>query len=47
MRDKIPLIYRGDKLVAVADLWLHDDLRKEAQQAPLWRVCWRAHPPIH
>jgi tRNA(Ile)-lysidine synthase len=47
MRDKIPLIYRGDKLVAVADLWLHDDLRKEAQQAPLWRVCWREHPPIH
>lgn len=46
MRDKIPLLYRGDKLIAVADLWLHDDLRKEAQQAPLWRVRWRAHPPI-
>jgi tRNA(Ile)-lysidine synthase len=47
MRDKIPLLYREGKLVAVADLWLHDDLRNEAQQAPLWRVRWRAHPPIH
>lgn len=47
MRDKIPLIYRDGKLVAVADLWLHDDLRSEARRAPLWRVRWRGHPPLH
>lgn len=47
MRDRIPLLYRDTKLVAVADLWLHDDLRNEAQHAPLWRVSWRNHPPIH
>lgn len=46
MRGKIPLLYRHDKLVAVADLWLHDDLRKEVQRAPLWRVRWRHRPPL-
>jgi len=46
MRDKIPLLYRGGQLIAVADLCLDDDLRKHQADATLWRVEWSGHPPI-
>jgi tRNA(Ile)-lysidine synthase len=46
MRDKIPLLYRHGQLIAIADLSLHDDLRKHQADTALWRVDWRGHPPI-
>ena len=46
MRPRIPLLYRDDKLVAVADLWLADETRAGASE-PQWRVAWSNHPPLH
>ncbi len=40
MRDCLPLLYSGDKLVAVGNLWLdHDTLAAEGEQGvmPLWQ----------
>jgi tRNA(Ile)-lysidine synthase len=45
MRSRIPLLYRGDCLVAVADLWLSHDVAAAASE-PRWRVRWTHHPPI-
>lgn len=47
MRSRIPLLFRDDRLVAVADLWLSDDVRSVASAEPRWRVSWTHHPPIH
>ena len=43
MRDRTPLLYHGDELVAVADLW-----QREAQDASTrrWRLVWTEHPPL-
>jgi len=46
MRSRIPLLYRGDRLVAVGDLWLADETRAAARE-PRWRVSWSNHPPLH
>jgi tRNA(Ile)-lysidine synthase len=46
MRSRIPLLYRSDRLVAVADLWLSDEVRSAASTDPRWRVSWTHHPPI-
>lgn len=43
MRDKIPLLYAADKLVAVADLWVAADAADESGQA----IEWLDHPPIY
>ena len=43
MRDRIPLLYAGDKLVAVADLWLAADALAE----PGYSVHWEARPALH
>ena len=43
MRDRIPLLYAGDELVAVADLWLAD----AAAKRPGLAVQWKNRPPIH
>lgn len=43
MRDRIPLLYAGDELVAVADLWLADS----AASHPGAAIRWQDRPPIH
>jgi tRNA(Ile)-lysidine synthase len=45
MRDRIPLLYRGDALVAVADLEL-DAATRLPTDAPGMRVIWTDHPPV-
>ncbi len=47
MRDRIPLLYRQDLLVAVGDLWVNDEVRAAASEGQCWRVSWTDHPPIH
>jgi len=43
MRDRIPLLYSGDELVAVAALWLAAD----AASTPGVAIHWDNRPPIH
>ncbi len=43
MRDRLPLVYAGGELVAVADLWLAHD----AASRPGTAIRWRNRPPIH
>ncbi|MEJ2128029.1 MAG: tRNA lysidine(34) synthetase TilS [Woeseiaceae bacterium] len=43
MRERLPLVYSGDELVAVGDLWLAAD----AVSKPGTAVTWRNRPPIH
>ncbi len=43
MRDRLPLVYAGDKLVAVADLWLADD----AVTRPGFLLRWIDRPALH
>ncbi len=43
MRDRLPLIYAGDELVAVADLWLAAGAASEPGTA----VCWDDRPELH
>jgi len=43
MRDRLPLVYSGDELVAVADLWLADGAVSEPGAA----IEWKNRPPIH
>lgn len=42
MRERVPLIYAGDELVAVADLWIADS----AWSAPGYAVRWRDRPQV-
>lgn len=43
MRDRLPLVYAGDRLVAVADLWLAAD----AVTSPGVAVRWEDRPVLH
>jgi tRNA(Ile)-lysidine synthase len=43
MRNRIPLVFSGDQLVAVADLWLAAD----AASTPGVAIHWQDRPPIH
>ena len=43
MRDRLPLLYSGGKLVAVADLWV----AAGAASKPGVAVHWKNRPPIH
>lgn len=43
MRDRLPLVYAGDKLVAVGDLWLAD----EAAARPGFALRWIDRPALH
>jgi tRNA(Ile)-lysidine synthase len=45
MRGRLPLLFRGEQLVAVADLVL-DDSARSAPDEPRWRVVWTDHPPV-
>jgi tRNA(Ile)-lysidine synthase len=38
LRDRVPLIYAGDQLAAVGDLWVCRDFHTD--QAPAWQVVW-------
>ena len=42
MRDRLPLVYAGDRLVAVADLWFAAD----ATASPGTAIRWENRPPI-
>jgi len=44
MRDRVPLLYRGDELAAIADLWLSADIDAAPASEPRWRVQWTEHP---
>ena len=43
MRDRLPLVYSGDRLVAVGDLWLAAD----AASTPGVAVRWSGRPALH
>lgn len=43
MRDRLPLVFAGDRLVAVADLWLAADAASEPGAA----VCWENRPELY
>ncbi|MFQ6003906.1 MAG: tRNA lysidine(34) synthetase TilS [Woeseia sp.] len=43
MREQIPLLYSGDRLVAVGDLWI----AASASHADGYGVHWRNRPPLH
>ena len=43
MRQRIPLLYSGDYLVAVGDLWVAADVSQEDG----YGVCWRNRPSLH
>jgi hypothetical protein len=45
MRARIPLLYRDDRLVAVADLWVSDETRAAGDDRR-WQVVWSNHPPL-
>jgi tRNA(Ile)-lysidine synthase len=46
MRARVPLLYRGDALVAVGDLWVSDEDDVVPENEPRWRVQWTEHPPV-
>ena len=43
MRDRLPLVFAGDELVAVADLWMAADAVSEPGTA----VCWDERPELY
>ena len=43
MRDRLPLLYAGDRLVAVGDLWI----AAEAVSEPGTAVHWRDRPALY
>jgi tRNA(Ile)-lysidine synthase len=43
MRDRVPLVYSGDRLVAVADLWIAAD----AAASPGVAIRWSDRPALH
>ena len=43
MRDRLPLVYAGEQLVAVGDLWLAD----EASASPGVSIRWIGRPALH
>jgi tRNA(Ile)-lysidine synthase len=46
MRDRIPLLFRRETLIGVADLWISDEAQTAASQGPKWRAEWSGHPPV-
>jgi tRNA(Ile)-lysidine synthase len=46
MRGRLPLLYRGEELVAVANLCLADDLPQAAADGPFWKPVWTGHAPL-
>jgi tRNA(Ile)-lysidine synthase len=46
MRGRIPLLFRGEELVAVGDLWLAAATAAVDAAQPRWGVRWTKHPPL-
>lgn len=46
MRDRVPLIYRNDDLVAIGDLWLGADVESASAGERRWRVRWSEHAAV-
>ena len=46
MRDRVPLLYRGDELAAIGDLWVSADVDAAQESEPRWRVEWTEHPAV-
>ena len=44
MRDRVPLLYRGDELAAIGDLWISADADAAPASEPRWCVQWTEHP---
>jgi tRNA(Ile)-lysidine synthase len=44
MRDRVPLLYRGDELAAIGDLWVSAAVDAAPPGEPRWRVQWTEHP---
>jgi tRNA(Ile)-lysidine synthase len=44
MRERVPLLYRGDELAAIGDLWIGADAAGAPASEPRWRVRWTQHP---
>lgn len=45
-RGRLPIIYAGDRLVAVGDLWVNAEFAARAGE-PGVRIVWNDKPPIH
>lgn len=43
MRGAVPLLFHEERLVAVADICLADDLPQSSDDAPFWRPVWSGH----
>jgi tRNA(Ile)-lysidine synthase len=46
MRDRIPLLFRRETLVGVADLWISEEAQSASSRGPKWRADWSGHPPV-
>jgi tRNA(Ile)-lysidine synthase len=46
MRDRIPLLFRRETLIGVADLWISEEAQTAPLQGPKWRAEWLDHPPV-
>jgi len=44
MRDRVPLLFRGDELAAIGDLWISADVDAAPASEPRWLVQWTEHP---
>jgi tRNA(Ile)-lysidine synthase len=45
MRRHVPLVYVGDRLFAVGDLWVSAEAAAGAGE-PVYAIAWENHPPI-
>ena len=46
MRERVPLLYRGEELAAIGDLWIGADAGEAPASEPRWRVQWTQHPTL-
>ena len=46
LRDRIPLIYKDDELVAVGDLWISAVAEEVQETKTRWQVLWTNHPSV-
>jgi tRNA(Ile)-lysidine synthase len=46
MRDRVPLLYRGEEIAAIADLMIGADADGAPSSERRWRVRWSEHAPV-
>jgi tRNA(Ile)-lysidine synthase len=46
MRDRVPLLFRGEVLVAIGDSWVSADVDAAPPSESRWRVQWTQHPAV-